>query len=118
MSKRPRVTHLVAAADLDAAIVNAEGLHRRQKVLHSADARTAAFAPPKRRAELRPWLGVPHLRGHTHLLHTLHQEIPTLSGVRREQRGRDARARVEPNASPAHGRRQRLLRPPRLAEEG
>lgn len=112
------MTHLVAADDLHAAIVDAESLHRREKVLHSADARAAAFAPLKRRAELRPWLGVSHLRRHPCLLLTLHLEIPTLSGVRREQRGGDARARVEPHARPAHGRRQRLLRPTRLEEEG
>jgi len=110
--------HLVTAAKLDTAVVDAKRLHRREKVLHRPDPRVGAFASPKRRAELRPWLSVPHLCRHPRLLLTLHEEIPTLASLRREQRGGDARSQVEPHARPAHRRRQRLLRAPRLAEEG
>ena len=88
--------HLVTAAKLDTAVVDAKCLHRREKVLHRPDPRVGAFASPKRRAELRPWLSVPHLCRHPRLLLTLHEEIPTLASLRREQRGGDARSQVEP----------------------
>lgn len=107
-------THLIAAADLDAAVVHAERLHGREQVLHRAHPRAAAPAP-QRGAERGLWLGIPHLRRHPRLLH---DEVPPLAGARREQRGGGARARVEPHARPAHRRRERLLRPARLVGVG
>lgn len=112
-----KATHLVAAANLNATVVNAKRLHCGEQVLHRAHLRTAAVSPPKRRAELRLRLHVPHLRRHPRLV-PLDNKVSTFPGARREQRGSGSRPRVESHARPAHFRRERLLRPPRLAEDG
>jgi hypothetical protein len=86
-------------------------------MLYRAHPRTAGVAPTKRRAELRLRLHVSHLRRHLRLV-PLQDEVSPITRACREQRGRARRPRVEPHARPAHRRRERLLRPPRLAEDG
>jgi hypothetical protein len=53
-------THLVTAADLNAAIVDVVASSASIAERRCSTVRTRG-PPPKRRAELRPWLGVPHL---------------------------------------------------------
>jgi hypothetical protein len=111
-----KATHLVAAANLDATVVDADRLHCGEQVLHRAHPRTTAVAPTKRRAELRLRLHVPHLRGHLRLV-PLQDGVSPITRACREKRGSAEHPRVEPHARPAHRRRERLLRLPRLAED-
>lgn len=93
-------TNLIAALDLDPAIVDAHCLERREEVLHGAHPRAAAA---QRGAERRVH-GVLHRRGNPRPRGGAGDEVPPLSGHRREEPRGGAGAGVEPR--PRHGDRR------------